>query len=350
MEKTNKAVDQLNIIFDTISIIYDSKELYFHGISRLSERLQFVLQTISLLDVTDVSKEIWDATSVPNREEKARNLMNSKFEKVFQWKPDCITVDQMNTATEKDIVLFLKKQSTIDRNYLSADRALLLRIYRRIGQYFMKMNHDLEKEMVKLVVLMKKEAKTEQTKKESNLLKSGSIKLNPDMQIEFATLLNKMIAEKFFIHIDDTVELNGNDIIKAFEELFRTELIFNTQDSKANPIIEPNPASNQNAKSFHDYILHSQRIKIAEAIRQDFFAEKGKNIRLMLYVLENHNPPLITISFGQAKIIYNAMKLYFNWEIGSYQSIFNQKTQLITEAIDIDKISTRINHILNSAL
>ncbi len=102
---------------------------------------------------------------------------------------------------------------------------------------------------------------------------------------------------------------------------------------------EPPPA-----KPFHEYILHEKNVQIAESLKAGFKGEKGKAIRLMLEVLIRKN--LLTIGNREGQKVYNAMESYFDWDIGSKQSIFdpviNKKDQP-----DINSIELKINILLS---
>lgn len=344
MEKTNKASQLINRIFDILCNIYDNKELYFGSITKLTERLQRLLIDIALIEISGISEEIWNATSQPNRDQKVNDLFNTKFDKLLTWRPNIFTVKDMDLTIEKDLFLFFEKQASIGKKYNSSDKNILTGKYKSIGHNIIKFKNDLNKEKNKLVVLLKQEAETKLTKKESNLLKLGNIKLNPDKQIEFATLLTKMIAEKFFIPVDDTVELNENDIIASFQEILHT-IIENI------PTVEVNTNNKSEiistGKMFPDFLLHPKKEKLAEAIKTEFSAEKGKMLRLMLKVLESQQPPLITIGIRQATMLYAAMSVYFDWNIGTRQSIFNYKMDDDIDKPDLENVAIRVNHILS---
>lgn len=97
-------------------------------------------------------------------------------------------------------------------------------------------------------------------------------------------------------------------------------------------------------KTFPEYILHPDRERIAEALKTTFRGEKGKAIRLMIEVLNNQPQPLITYGNRQGKSLFDAMKLYFDWNIGTRQSIFDYKR--INDEPDYKAIETRVLYIL----
>ncbi len=101
-------------------------------------------------------------------------------------------------------------------------------------------------------------------------------------------------------------------------------------------------------KTFPEYILHPDRELIANELRVLFKGEKGKSIRLMIEVLKNESNPLITYENRQRNEIYKAMKIFFNWNIGTYQSIWDYKR--INDEIDYEAVKIKVLQILNNIL
>ncbi len=101
-----------------------------------------------------------------------------------------------------------------------------------------------------------------------------------------------------------------------------------------------------NFKSFPEYLLHKDKIRLAEAIRNDFSNIKGKSVRLLLYAMETFDPPLITLRSRQGKEIYDSMSHYFNGTIGAYQTTLAYIIVPKTDQPDIDSMKVCLNHIV----
>lgn len=101
-------------------------------------------------------------------------------------------------------------------------------------------------------------------------------------------------------------------------------------------------------KSFPNYLLHENRDALAEMLKTEFSTEKGKGIRLMLEAMLAYEPPLITIENRERTNIYNALKAFFDRDIGSKQSIFDYQFDLKTDQKDFDAIQTRLDFIIKS--
>jgi hypothetical protein len=139
-----------------------------------------------------------------------------------------------------------------------------------------------------------------------------------------------------------------NHIKSAIEGVFKFYAIIQAFNKI---LIPPEPATStpdpkKQPKPFPEYILHPERERIAEALKTTFRDEKGKAIRLMIEVLINQPQPLITYGNRAGTSLFNAMKLYFDWYIGTKQSIFDYKR--INDETDYKAIELRVLYILES--
>jgi hypothetical protein len=102
------------------------------------------------------------------------------------------------------------------------------------------------------------------------------------------------------------------------------------------------------AKEFPAFLIHQQKEKLADALKAEFSNEKGKGIRLMIEALKAHNSKLITCGYGEKMALYNAMENYFNWNIGTYNSIFLYDYHSDRNQESLNGASARIDHILEN--
>lgn len=100
------------------------------------------------------------------------------------------------------------------------------------------------------------------------------------------------------------------------------------------------------AKLFHEYLCHDERKKLAEQLRTNFNTEIGKSIRLMLEELIEMQ--FLAIENRGKKSFYNALKEFFDRDIGSYQSIFDYKLNHDSDKDEIKNIKTKLNFILTN--
>jgi hypothetical protein len=123
--------------------------------------------------------------------------------------------------------------------------------------------------------------------------------------------------------------------------LFR-EVLSKSDESEAKTKINPSTKKPKNNKSFLDYFDYENSNALAEAIKNEFIPGIGKELRLILEVLNKHN--LFSFGYRKKQAIYEAMTIYFNREIGSKQSIFDCKFEMNDP--DFKVIETKILNLL----
>jgi hypothetical protein len=107
----------------------------------------------------------------------------------------------------------------------------------------------------------------------------------------------------------------------------------------------PAPKAIATTKTFENYLLHPQKEQLANALRENFTTEKGKAICILMEVMKTSNPPLLTLARGEGMAFYEAMKVFFNQDIGTYNSIFNY-TITGNDSEAMESMKTRLNFIL----
>jgi len=102
-------------------------------------------------------------------------------------------------------------------------------------------------------------------------------------------------------------------------------------------------------KAFSEYLLHKKNTALAILIKEKFSVERGKRIRLLLEALKRTTPPLLSYENRQKMEIYNAMRVFFERDIATYQAIFNA-TRLDNLENNPDFIATKekLNFIIES--
>ncbi len=110
----------------------------------------------------------------------------------------------------------------------------------------------------------------------------------------------------------------------------------------------PHVANSQKkpAKSFYDFLLHTDKVSLAAALKKEITAEKGKTIRILLESMKSMDPPMLAWCNGEGKALYDAMKLFFCHDIGSYNSIFNYKFNAGYDAADVEAMKVRLRFVL----
>jgi hypothetical protein len=80
--------------------------------------------------------------------------------------------------------------------------------------------------------------------------------------------------------------------------------------------------------------------------KDEFKTEKGKNIAILIYVLKNYDPVMLEIPYGKLKKFYTLLKLFFNTDIGTYQSIANYSVNKTVNQTEINSIKDRLKNRL----
>ena len=358
MKILNQIEKDILSIFEIVCVISKEDGLFFEKSELLLEQLTIAKQLISNITLDNIHDELWKHSTYPDRESQIIKLVNNKFDKLITWKPHTESVLEMSNKLNEDLRNFYSRQRCIEREYDPFEISVINSLYKEIGQRAYKLDNILGQIMVELYETIEAEIK-----ERGVISEQFNFNLNPEKSGHFAYLLAEMCKQNFFTStkIDDTVlEI---DVIFAFGELFKCDLV----EPHFNFIDQHDILTSQNAdliafesyipitettehivKPFPEYLLHPEKIKLADEIKKEFSTEKGKAIRLLLYALENNNPPIITIGYRQAKVVHSAMTDFFARNIGKYQSVFDYKVDVKLDEKDLEKISIRLHHILST--
>lgn len=150
------------------------------------------------------------------------------------------------------------------------------------------------------------------------------------------------LANQCQLHIDRIKKLH------KYKKEYRTKPSSQPQTAEINEKPKKTVAGIKNLKPFPQFLLHENRVALAEKLKSDFTTEKGKKIRLVVEALLAHNPALISIGKREKNNLYLAMKDFFSQDIGSYQSIFDYPFAADTDKEDLKSIETRIHFLLEN--
>lgn len=107
------------------------------------------------------------------------------------------------------------------------------------------------------------------------------------------------------------------------------------------PVYKSKPE--KRVKRFEEYFLCDNRTEFTTRLRGEFDTEKGKSIRLLMEALTNMR--LLSVCSGQNRSFYLAWKEFFGTDIGTYNSVFNYKINLLVDTDDIEKYERRIERV-----
>ena len=188
-----------------------------------------------------------------------------------------------------------------------------------------------------------------------------------DIELQYTNCINlsgwliEKYGDDYISHprLDKLAELNnlsGKSTEQGSRTFFSNRLILlskiyclelnNKLKTATSPLPLQSSKPTKKAKEFPAFLIHQQREKLAEALRTEFSLEKGKGIRLMIEALKAYNPKLIAYGDGDKMALYKAMKSYFNWNIGPYNSIFQYENKAESNKESLELVTARIDHIL----
>jgi len=98
-------------------------------------------------------------------------------------------------------------------------------------------------------------------------------------------------------------------------------------------------------KDFSNFLLYADKQALADEIKKEFQKEKGKMMRFLIEALQLTDPPMLTYCKGDGKKLYNAMKEFFNHNIGAYNSIFGYDYLPSHDKKNIDAMLLRLKFI-----
>ena len=99
---------------------------------------------------------------------------------------------------------------------------------------------------------------------------------------------------------------------------------------------------NKNELTLYDFISNVNSKEVfADDLKKTFNIEKGKNIRIMIDLLNNES--IVRITDGNLSSFHKALKKYFDTDIGSYESFRKAKEY---DSISIEKIKEKLNPLI----
>ena len=361
MENLNQITNDIIRIFEIVCVISDEKELFFEDSSVLHHKLVSANNIISNIKLQPIIDEVWEYSSFPDREYQIISLVNDRFDKLITWKPQTVSILEMNDKLTVDLTSFYNRQACIDRNYSQFEQSVINSLYKEIGQRAYKLDSELTNIMNNFFDRIRYEQLELGT-----ISEQFTFKLNPKKASHFAHLLTEMYKQSFFIPTNKENGLSDFEVLLAFGDLFKYDLFehymecnvsdfipidgFENSKDSEHLLIPESEKTEFTGKPFPEYLLHPDNIKLGFEIRNEFSTEKGKAIRLLLHVLETSNPPIITIGYRQRKELHAAMTEFFGRNIGKYQSVFDYKIDEKLDKKDMENIKTRLNHILSLRL
>lgn len=327
--------------FDSGSVIYD--------------KLNNLLNELSIISILSLENEIWEEYSYPERYEKCENLISRSFSIVIAWNENIDNIPVLKNILRNDIENFFNRLTEINRTQNIQAKMMVGRIYDEIGLRLYKVQKDIQ--------ILKENLKnrTKEEEEEISILTTNApndfFYLNEDKKNAFLNDLIRMFNEQYFITSHEEIEIQEPHILLVFQEFLETDLLsyynMNWEELMVDENIQPklplnlDTDSKTQASLFTSLLLHEQKEILAQKLKEVFPTETGKSIRLLLHALETYNPPLITVGNRKLKQTYNAMSAFFNRNIGSYQSLSSYKYDETKDKPDFESIQQKLSHCMS---
>lgn len=166
----------------------------------------------------------------------------------------------------------------------------------------------------------------------------------PHPRLDKLATLNNCFGGSIESHNQRTFPANRTMLLaKIYHKLLNNKLITSKTQSQAT---HQTTSAHSTAKSFSDFLIHSHKDKLANALREEFHHEKGKTMRFVVEAMQQA-PSIISISSGEKKTLHTAMQEFFSQNIGSRNSIFQYDYQKINHLSEVNNMRNRINFILD---
>jgi len=190
-------------------------------------------------------------------------------------------------------------------------------------------------------------------------LASKKLSDTPEIRTVFSKKLINHIQELIELHeknsnykdgIDIKVLALANRFIDYIKPLPSQQTETKSEQEQPEPfVIDVKPLPDQLSKPFSEYLLHEKRERLADKIKAEFKTEKGKGIRLLIEALQLNEPQLLNIENRQRTAVFEAMKTYFDRDIGTYNSVFTSyKFDMTNNKPDFEAIKGKVDFILTS--
>lgn len=359
MQSTDKISETIHQIFKIINVVYDPTVISFDDQQLFEAKLKDVLEQVSKIDLSNVSQEVWAESSDFLKYDSIVDIMNDRFDPLLTWKPNIYDIVTLKKSMEKDLNIYFVKMSQLGIVIIPKYNDIISRLYIQIGLRFLKLNLDL----VKIMQELKNKTEIFEKNHIEKMSKAAAfnIKMKPNKILDFTRLIYKLYYEDYFCPLDNKNGITEIEVLLAFEkffeinivdaEWFTPELMFDDEveyenvSSKKVLSIENNSITSTDL--FPSFLLYNQKNKLALKLKEVFSTETGKSIRLLLLAMEEHNPQLITVGNRKLKQTYNAVKSFFNRDIGSYQSVASFKYDEIKDKPDFESIQKKLNYCIS---
>jgi len=358
MATIEQTTDDINEIFEIIRVVYDPTCLSFDPIDTIITNFNKALNLAINIDFSCIREELDDDLSDSIDLPDVIHMALYSFAAIINWKSETNEILLIKESQRKDLNSYFKKLDLLGITYSPQKKEIAIDVFNKLGLRLLKARLDLEKIIDDLQKIH--EIQQEINSHYRGKIAEYNIKLAPDKIQEFTQLLFNLYNNNYFLPLDSKTAISEVDLVLAFEnfldvdisgnEWFGPELYFQEDNIVPTPALKaPMPASGlspaQVQHELNAYFTEHAYDYFLEALRDEFKNEKGKNIAILLHVLQNGNPPFLNIPHGKMKKFYNLLKAFFNTNIGTYQSIVNFSVSKNQHKEEIKAFQSRVDNL-----
>jgi hypothetical protein len=356
MQSTNKISETIHQIFKIINVVYDPKVISFDSQELTVTKFNQALDLASKIEISNVGKEVWDASEDSLKYESINDIINDRFNLLLTWKPNIYDIVLLKNSLQDDLKKFYDKMIHLGINFGHPYNNQVSSLYIKIGLRLLKVILDLDK------IIQELKNKTEIFEKNQieKMSKAAAynIKVKPDKLPDFTRQIYKLYYENYFCPLDNKNGITEIEVLLAFEkffdidivdaEWFTPDLMFDDeQDYESETNLEPDFSNEEIIVQLKSFFSNAANEYFIKNLPIEFKIEKGKSMSILLYVLKNFEPCLLNIPYRKAKMFHEILKAHFKRDIGSYQSIFNYKVEPAYYVDEIEFFKKRITPLHN---
>jgi hypothetical protein len=358
MENIEKIADEFNDIFKIIDVVYNPINFSFDPIDTVIDNFNNALTIAKNIDFSIIESELHNELNDNDDVQDVINQALFLFAIIINWKENLVDISRIKESQKDDLVHYFEKLDHLGITYTIQEKETVTDIFVMLGLRLLKARLDLKKIIEELESIH--EIQKSISYLNINKIAEYNLKINPDKLQDFTGLLFELYKNDYFLPLDARISNGEVDLILAFETFLDTDISGNEwfgpsfyshddkipstlalQHAKTTPSISPA----QIRIELNAYFAESSQDNYLESLRNEFKAEKGKTIAILLYVLQNTNPPILSIPHGKMKKFYNLLKAFFNTNIGTYQSITNFAVNKNLHKEEIKAIQLRVENL-----
>ena len=290
VEKGQQFADIIDDALGYVEWLYNNRDYaYLYESEGVSVRMVNCFEELRSLDLTDIDREFWDVCSDFDKMRAVKRIYEVKFAGIINW---------VSEESGKNVGMYSSKFKGECRELSSSAK-------------YMGSSHDISLARNHTMLLYALHYVRDRI---ITLIQQWEIISNPELDCD--VLVNKT----------------------------KKAIVANSPKAISSTVNQTTGVASS-TKTFDKYLLHKDNLQLANALKAQFSTEKGKAIRLLIEAMKENNPPVLAIARGENNAFYEAMRSFFNRNIGTYPSIFDYVIKESDSDV-MEAVKTRLNYLL----